>query len=123
MWNIMKLSLFSNLGVLSSIPVGRMMVAFDMTYLLQISGHHYNRKTDTANLVGGAWTLQNPQNAMVLVEEDMVDLQDIKPATDMLLVLVSDGFAWFCNVLECVAHFYSVLYTIHYNTLKIFEQS
>ena len=55
----MKLSLFSNLGVLSSIPVGRMMVAFDMTYLLQISGQHYNRKTDTANLVGGAWTAES----------------------------------------------------------------
>ena len=80
------------------------MVAFDMTYLLQINGQHYNRKTDTASLVGGAWSLETPQNAMVLVEEDMMDLQDIKPASDMFLVLVSDGFGMFSNSFDSIVH-------------------
>ena len=99
--------------IISRVFLGRLVAAFDCTYLQQMLQQHTCSGEEDVRVVGGAWTFDDPDNAFHDPRQDTVeDARTLKKATDMFLglyffpkSLVAErnqihGFVMFCSVLR-----------------------
>ena len=71
---------------------GRLVAAFDCTYLQQVLGQLPRSKEQKPCIVGGAWSFSDPENAMFPINHPGVETRNprhVRKATDMFLGLFS----------------------------------
>ena len=80
--------------IISRVFLGRLVAAFDCTYLQQMLQQHTCSGEEDVRVVGGAWTFDDPDNAFHDPRQDTVeDARTLKKATDMFLGLYFSIFS------------------------------
>lgn len=88
---------------------GRLLAAFDMTYLLQTLSQHVDEH-NSAFVVGGAWKLGSEENAKPKLSESL-DTGSIQKASDM-------PFGFFSSQLRQLFYVFLCVYNFAFNLLQ-----